>query len=31
MLLAANRVAAVAEAPARESLTGQASPEGAAA
>ena len=31
MLLAANRVAAVAEAPAREALTGHASPEGAAA
>jgi multidrug efflux pump len=31
MLLAANRAAAVAEAPAREPLTGQASPEGVAA
>ncbi len=31
MLVAANRVAVVAEAPAREVITGQASPEGAAA
>jgi hypothetical protein len=31
MLLATNRVAAVAEAPAREPRTGHASPEGAAA
>ena len=31
MLLATNRVAAMAEAPVREPLTGQASPEGAAA